>query len=87
MAQPSYAIEYLGAMSVKRGKLYNSSSVISAFPTATCMKMKTDGVEVSVNGTDAFLTSFNDESYITTGHTYIFSKDCVIAIGKYKAVT
>lgn len=87
MAQPSYAIEYMGAISAKRGKVYTSEEVLSAFPNATCMKMKTSDVSVSVNATDAFLTNFDDESFITTGHTYIFSKDCVIAIGKYKAVT
>lgn len=87
MAQPAYAIEYLGAISAKSGKVYTSASVITAYPTATCMKMKTDGVSVSVNGSDAFLTNFDDESFITSGHTYIFTKDCVIAVGKYRAVT
>lgn len=87
MAQNVYAIEYMGAIEVQRGKLYTSAQVLSPFIGATCMKMKTDGVSVSVNGTDAFLTHFDDESYITTGHTYIFDRDCVIAIGKYKAVT
>lgn len=87
MAQPAYAIEYLGAISAKSGKVYTSASVITAYPTATCMQMKTDGVSVSVNGSDAFLTSFDDESFITSGHTYIFTKDCVIAVGKYRAVT
>ena len=87
MAQPSYAIEYLGAISAQSGKLYTSADVILAFPTATCMKMKTEGVKVSVNGTDAFLTSYDDESYITAEHTYIFSKDCTIAIGRYRVVS
>lgn len=87
MAQPLYVIEYLGAVSIKREKLYNSADVISAFTGANVMKMKTEGVRVSVNGSDMFLTSFDDESYITSGHTYIFDTDCIVAVGKYIAVT
>lgn len=87
MAQPSYAIEYIGAIRAIRGKTYLSANILTQFPNATCMKMKSDGVSVSVNGTDAFLTSFNDESFITTGHTYIFDKDCTIAIGRYRVVS
>jgi hypothetical protein len=51
------------------------------------MKMKTANVLVSVDGSDAFLTSFDDESYVTTGHTYMFMSDCTIAIGKYRVVS
>ena len=87
MAQNVYALEYMGAISAKRGKVYATADVLVQFVGATCMKIKTDGVSVSVNGTDAFITHFDDESFIDAGHTYIFDKDCVIVVGKYKAVT
>lgn len=86
MAQPAYTIEYLGAISMEKGKLYTSAQIITAYPNATCMKMKTAGVSVSVNGTDAFQTSFDDESYIDIGHTYMFMQDCTIAIARYRVV-
>lgn len=87
MAQPHYAIQYLGAVSIKGGQLYTSTEVINAYNTANMMKMKTKDVMVSVNGSDIFPVSYDDESYITSGHTYIFNKDCTIVIGKYVAVT
>jgi hypothetical protein len=86
MAQPHHAIEYLGAIQVVAGTQYTSASVISAFPLATVMKMKTDDVMVGINGGVMFHITYNDESYITTGKTYIFDKKCVIAVGIYKAV-
>lgn len=51
------------------------------------MKMKTENVKVSVNGSDMFPVTFDDESFITSGHTYIFDKNCTIVIGKYVAIT
>lgn len=81
-----HAIDYLGAMSVNKGQQYTSASIITAYPTATVLKMKTDKVSVSINGGVQFLTSFDDESYLTTGKTYIFDKDCIVAIGIYKAI-
>ena len=86
MSQPHYAVEYLGAISAEKNKLVTSASVLVVFPTATMMKMKTEGVSVSVDGTDMFLTSFDDESFITSGKSFIFDKNCTIAIGKYVAV-
>lgn len=86
MDQPHYAVEYLGAISAEKNKLVTSASVLVAFPTANMMKMKTEGVSVSVDGTDMFLTSFDDESFITSGKSFIFDKNCTIAIGKYVAV-
>ena len=83
MAQPHYIVEYFGAISTEKNKLVTSASVIALFPTANMMKMKTEGVAVSVDGTDMFLTSFDDESFITTGKSFIFDKNCTIAIGKY----
>lgn len=81
-----HAIDYLGAMAVDKGQPYTSDSIISAYPTATVLKMKTNGVSVSINGGVQFLTSFDDESYLTAGKTYIFDKDCIVAIGIYKAI-
>lgn len=87
MSQPQYAMEYLGAISVVAGEVYTIDNVLTDFPTANMMKMKTDGVKVSINGTDAFLVSFNDESYISSGKTYIFSQPCTIVVGRYVIVT
>lgn len=81
-----HAIDYLGALAVNKGQQYTSASIISAYPTATVLKIKTDKVSVSINGGVQFLTSFDDESFLTTGKTYIFDKDCIVAIGIYKAV-
>lgn len=87
MAQPHYAIEYLGAVALEGGKSYTSSGILTAFSGANVMKIKTAGVAVTVNGTAMFETNFDDESYISaTSKSYIFSKNCVIAIGKYVAL-
>ena len=85
MAQ-HHAIDYLGALAVNKGQQYTSASIISAYPTATVLKIKTDKVSVSINGGVQFLTSFDDESFLSTGKTYIFDKDCIVAIGIYKAI-
>jgi hypothetical protein len=86
MTQP-HAIEYMGAVALEGNKSYTSTSILTAFPTANVMKMKTTGVAVSINGTAMFETSFDDESYISsTSKSYIFNKNCVIAIGKYIAI-
>ena len=87
MAQPTYPVHYLGAVRCIGGQSYTSASVLTSYPTANCMIMKSENVSVSVNASDMFLTSFNDQSYIETGSTFVFDKDCTIAIGKYKAVT
>ena len=88
MAQPQYAVEYIGAESIKQGDSYTSANFKTKYPSATMMKMKSEGISVSINGTTMFLTKYDDESYIpTTATTYIFNKDCVIAIGRYFAVS
>ena len=51
------------------------------------MKMKTSGIKVTVDGSDMFPVSYDDESYITTGRTFMFSDACTIAIGRYVAIT
>ena len=81
-----HAIDYLGALAVNKGQQYTSASIITAYPTATVLKIKTDKVSVSINGGVQFLTSFDDESYLSTGKTYIFDKDCIVAIGIYKGI-
>ena len=83
----AHAVEYLGAVSIQSGNLSTSTSIISAYPTANMMKIKTENVKVSVNGSDMFPVTFDDESFITSGHTYIFDKNCTIVIGKYVAIT
>ena len=87
MSKPAIAIEYLGAIIVEPKKQYTSASVITKYPTATVMKMKTDGIKVTVDGSDMFPVSYDDESYITTGRTFMFSDACTIAIGRYVAIT
>ena len=88
MSQPHYAIEYLGCEDILKGKSYASGDFKTAYPTATVMKLKTSNIKVSINGTTMFDVSFDDENYIpTTNSTYIFSDDCVIAVGRYVAMT
>lgn len=86
MAQPQYSIDYLGAMKVEKGVAYTSASILAAFPTATVLRIKTDEVSVSINGGIQFITKIDDESYLTTGKSYMFDKDCVVAVGIYKAI-
>ena len=47
--------------------------------------MKSDKVSVSINGSDMFLTSFDDESFISGGKTYMFDKECTVVMGRYVA--
>lgn len=86
MAQPSYAIEYLGSVKALSGTTVTSASVLALFPTATVLKMKTPDVKVSINGGEQFDVDYNDESFLTTGKSYMFNKDCIIAVGIYKAI-
>ena len=50
------------------------------------MKMKTNGVNVSVNNSDMFPLDINDETYLVAGHTYIFDRACTVAVGRYVAI-
>ena len=83
MAKTMYAIEYLGALSIKQGQVYTSADILAKYKTANVMKMKTSGVNVSVNYSDMFPLDVNDETYFVTGHIYIFDKGCTIAVGRY----
>lgn len=87
MSKPAIAIEYLGAIIAEPRKQYTSADVIAKYPTATVMKMKTSGIKAGVDGSDMFTVSYDDESYITTGRTFIFSDACTIAIGRYVNIT
>ena len=86
MAKTMYAIEYLGAITVKQGQMYNSVEVLAKHTSANVMKIKTNGVNVSVDNSDMFPLDINDETYLVTGHTYIFDRDCTIAVGRYVAI-
>ena len=87
MSKPAIAIEYLGAIVAEPRRQYTSASVLSKYPTANVMKMKTSGIKAGVDGSDMFTISYDDESYIATGRTFIFSDACTIAIGRYVAIT
>ena len=87
MSKPAIAIEYLGAIVAEPRKQYLSADIKAKYPTATVMKMKTSGIKVTVDGSDMFPVSYDDESYITTGRTFMFSDACTIAIGRYVAIT
>ena len=83
MAKTNYAIEYLGALTIKQGQMYTSADVLANFTKANVMKMKTNNLNVSVNYSDMFPLDVNDEIYIVIGHTYIFDRGCTIAVGRY----
>ena len=82
-----YAMEYIASVSIKAGQLYTTAEVISTHPEANMMKMKSHDVKVGINGTDQFPVSYDEETYITAGKSYIFSKDCVVVVGRYVIVT
>ena len=86
MSQPMYAVEYLGAIVVEPKKQYTSAEVLAQYPDANMMKMKSSGIKAGVNNSNMFPISYDDESYITTGRTFIFSDTCTIAIGRYVAI-
>ena len=83
MAKTTYAIEYLGALSIKQGQMYTSADILAKYKTANVLKMKTSGVNVSVDYSDMFPFDVNDETYFVIGHNYIFDKGCTLAVGKY----
>ena len=88
MAQPMYAVEYLGAEYLKGGQTHSSTTIKDKYPTATMIKMKTDDVKVSINGTTMFPTTYDGENFLpTTSTTFFFNKDCIITVGRYVAVS
>ena len=86
MAKTMYAIEYLGALSIKQGQMYTSADILAKYKNANVLKMKTSGVSISVNYSDMFPLDVNDETYLATGHTYIFDRGCTVAVGRYVAI-
>ena len=87
MAQPTI-IEYLGAYEVKANTTVQLADIHLAYPTASVLKIKTEKVSVSIAGSPMFLTSYDDESYIptATSRSYIFDKDCIVAVGRYVSI-
>ena len=83
MAKTMYAIEYQGALTIKQGQIYTSADILAKYKTANVMKLKTSNVNVSVDYSDMFPMDFNDETYLLSGHTYIFDRGCTIAVGRY----
>lgn len=78
MAQPTmHILQYVASASVTGGKLYNSSDFTGI---GNILQMKTKNVNVSIDGNVMFSTSFDDTSFIENGHTYVFDRDCVVAI-------
>jgi hypothetical protein len=88
MSKPNQVIQYLGAFNVEMNKTYDSVDIKTNFPDANMMKMKTEGVNVNINGTVMFPVSYDDETYLPpTSVKYIFSKDCTVVVGKYTTIT
>lgn len=81
MAQ-NLLIKYQGAVSVKANVPVQGSQFIAG----TVLIMKTEGVYVSISGTDAFLIQKGDFSVVDTSATYTFTKDCIIAFGEFVAI-
>lgn len=79
-------IEHLGSIECIAGTAVTTASILAQFPTATALIMITDGVSVSINATPMFLIQKYQETYLVTGKTYVFNKDCQIVVGLYKAV-
>lgn len=79
-------IEHLGSIECIAGQAVTTASILSLFPTATALMMATSGVSVSIDATPMFLTQTNQESYLATGKTYVFNKNCLIVVGKYRSI-
>ena len=79
-------IEHLGSIECIAGTAVTTASILSQFPTATALMMATSGVSVSINATPMFMIQPNQESYLASGKTYVFNKDCLIIVGIYRSV-
>jgi hypothetical protein len=91
MAQPVYAIRYLGTVRVVKNTKYTTASLLLSFAGATVAKLSTDisgdTVGITVNNTPMAKYKDGEEQYVQTGDTFEFDKDCTLKIGLYKAVT
>ncbi len=90
MAQPSYAIRYLGTVRVTKNTPYTTASILSSFVGATVARLSTDikddSVGIALNNTPMSTYYDGEEQYIQAGDMFEFSKDCTLKIGTYKAV-
>ena len=86
MAIQTDAIEALGGFQCLANTPTTTASILTAFPTATITKIKTEGAMLSIDGTVKFLTTYDAISNLQTGHTYIFDKDTTLMVGKYVTV-
>lgn len=59
---------------------------VSIFSTATIAMIKTDGTNLSINGTAKFPATFDSISHLATGKTFNFDKETTLLIGKYVTV-
>jgi len=53
---------------------------------ATIAKIKTEGANLSINGTAKFPATFDSISHLATGKTFNFDKETTLLIGKYVTV-
>ena len=83
MASKVNLIKYTGAVVAPKGIAINGSS----YDTTTILKMKTEGVSVSVNSSPMFKVTYDDESLVDITATYIFDRECVIAVGQLVEVS
>ena len=76
-------LQYLGGFSVKGREVLPSSSILTKFPDADCIQLKSNNnTKVSINGTDAFPISYDDITYFETGDNYMFTSNCLLAVSK-----
>ena len=90
MAQPfGFLIKYLDGLEVEAGVPYNTSDIITSYPTATLLIMKTrcsngSPIKAGVNKGIAFEIEFNEHASISAdGTIFIFNQDCTVAICEY----
>ena len=84
MPQPNQiVIKYNGSIEATAGE----EILGSGFVDGTVLKMKTKGVSVAINGTPAFPTDYNEEAFVDTTATYVFTKDCIMSTGIMIEVT
>lgn len=79
MAQPAnYIIDYRGGLAAKAGTTYTASDLPVGI---TMVEMRTSGVSISIDGTDAFPIDVGMQNYFNDTSKYTFTKDCHIAYG------
>jgi len=80
--QTNYIIDYIAGMRAEAGKSYTSDEILSLYPSATVVEIRSKETIVSINGTIAIRFSYGEQTTITSGKTWIFITDCDLAIGK-----